>query len=256
MDPLHTEIEKYERQRDLLAAQLAEEESTNAELGMQLQQFEHQFLTAVYSERESLARWEQRCADVEAVIQILETCQWKGDPAPRKISGIIQSAESPVHPLPKEPVILSPEDHRRAKDIYRSLARRFHPDLTSHTELQSARINLMAEINLAYQNQDLPALEELSHHPDIRSEADESFGEKWERLVREISLIQKKIKEADEIQTSLQVGELATGLREFGINGEDSRFEPVRESLRAQVEHLKKKWKVLRAQEAQLWLEM
>lgn len=254
MDPLNLEIDKYQNQRDQLARELADEDAAIAELTMRLHQFERVLFQSVSKHRELLASWEQRCADSAAIVKHLERCQWEGSPPPKQISDILTAAETPAAVQSKPPVNLSSDDYALAKRIYRSLAKRFHPDLVATSELQSARQALMVEINAAYQNQDLDALEALQHHPDIRATENESIGQRWERLVRDIALIEKKITASRQTHLELAGGALAQAYKIYGLTGASERFEPVRQGMIEQIQQLQKRWQRLRAREAQLWL--
>ncbi|MEC8277427.1 MAG: J domain-containing protein [Myxococcota bacterium] len=256
MDPLQLEIDRYQQERDQLAGQLTEAEAQLADFNLQLAQFEDVFFRAVQAQRLLLVSWEQRCTDTLAIIRHLEQCQWKGEAPPHQILPILESVtQRPLSP-PKTPIKLSPDDQKKAKRIYRTLAKRFHPDLVGLPDLQLARKEVMREINAAYQNQDLEALETLQHHPDIRSEENETKGERWERLVREIALIQRKFNDVQQKQAELQAGSLAQAFHRYGLTGKDSRFEPFRMSLLEQVKQLQNRWRRLRSRESQLWLEL
>lgn len=256
MDPLQLEIDRYQQQCDQLASQLADAEAQLAELNLCLSQFEHVLFQAVHEQRQLLASWEQRCSDTLAIIRHLEQCQWQGAAPPHHIVDILKSAVQNQKNPPQKPPQLSPEAQKKAKLIYRALAKRFHPDLVSDSELQQARQALMGEINAAYQSQDLEALQAFEHHPDIRSPENETQGEVWERLVREIALIQRKRNEVQQTYAEIKGGSLAQAYQNYGLSGDDSRFEPLRESMLEQVKQLQNRWRRLRAREAQLWLEL
>ncbi len=57
-------------------------------------------------------------------------------------------------------------DEADIKKLYRSLARRYHPDMTTDPAEREARNDLMARINDAYARRDLTALQTLASHPD------------------------------------------------------------------------------------------
>jgi hypothetical protein len=58
------------------------------------------------------------------------------------------------------------EQKQELKAIYRQLARRFHPDLTTDPAERTRRNRLMAEINNAYSERDLAALCTLAAQPE------------------------------------------------------------------------------------------
>jgi hypothetical protein len=64
---------------------------------------------------------------------------------------------------------VDPDYERKVRDLFRRLAKRYHPDLAQETEDKKHFEKLMAEINQAYQAKDLKALEALAHanNPDF-----------------------------------------------------------------------------------------
>ncbi len=81
------------------------------------------------------------------------------------------------------------------KQLYREAARRFHPDRALDDENRARRNEIMAKINVAYQNNDLAALqrllEEAGHLPDeIKGE---NVAAKLIRAIRRIAQINKRM---------------------------------------------------------------
>lgn len=66
----------------------------------------------------------------------------------------------------KKPQKISEPEKSELKALYRELAKRFHPDLTTDPEQKKWREEMMAAVNAAYQNQDLNALLALRQQPD------------------------------------------------------------------------------------------
>ena len=60
-----------------------------------------------------------------------------------------------------------PKREEQIRDLFRKLAKRFHPDLTADSEEKIQREQIMAHVNQAYTNRDLEALLKLSEAPDI-----------------------------------------------------------------------------------------
>lgn len=60
----------------------------------------------------------------------------------------------------------SPKMEEQIKKLFRELARRFHPDLTSDPEEKKWREEIMTRVNQAYSNRDLKALRALAERPD------------------------------------------------------------------------------------------
>lgn len=60
----------------------------------------------------------------------------------------------------------SPKVEEQIRDLFRELARRFHPDLTSDPDEKKWREEVMTKVNQAYANRDLKALQALAEQPD------------------------------------------------------------------------------------------
>jgi hypothetical protein len=67
-------------------------------------------------------------------------------------------------PPPKKP--LDEASKEEFKTIFRSLAKRFHPDLAINPEEKQWRVENMAEVNRAYAELDMSALKVLAEKPD------------------------------------------------------------------------------------------
>lgn len=73
--------------------------------------------------------------------------------------------EEPPAPAAAGPI--EDEDLRKeVKGLYRKLAKRFHPDLTTDPAEKAWREGIMAEVNQAYADSDLAALRALDKRPD------------------------------------------------------------------------------------------
>ena len=60
-----------------------------------------------------------------------------------------------------------PKREEQIRDLFRKLAKRFHPDLTPDPEEKIEREEIMAQVNQAYTVRDLEALLKLDEAPDI-----------------------------------------------------------------------------------------
>lgn len=91
----------------------------------------------------------------------------------------------------------APEGKRLAalKQLYRRLARRFHPDLALHETDRAYRTDLMMAINAAYAAGDLEALERLAEEPDSISSLPNSPEELAAALQREVDRCRRRLAE-------------------------------------------------------------
>lgn len=75
------------------------------------------------------------------------------------------------------PVTAPTAERADLRELYRQLAKRFHPDLTTDPDQKKWREQVMAEINEAYQAKDLAALQALRAQPDQAPSAVEKSAE-------------------------------------------------------------------------------
>ena len=96
----------------------------------------------------------------------------------------------------------APEGKRLAtlKQLYRTLARRFHPDLALNEADRAYRTDLMMAINAAYAAGDLERLEALAGEPDSVSREPQTLPELAEALQREVDHCRRRL---DEIAAEL-----------------------------------------------------
>lgn len=81
------------------------------------------------------------------------------------------------------------------KQLYRGLARRFHPDLALDETDRAWRTNLMMAINAAYAAGDLEALERLAEEPDSISSIPDSPDKLAAALQREVDRCRRRLAE-------------------------------------------------------------
>ncbi|MGD9706415.1 MAG: hypothetical protein AB7V07_01930 [Candidatus Delongbacteria bacterium] len=85
------------------------------------------------------------------------------------------------------------------KKLYRDIAKRVHPDLTTDPEEKKIREKYMSEVNKAYKernrNRLLELLQQWMERPESIKEDD--IGSRLVRIIRQISLVKKKINQLD-----------------------------------------------------------
>ena len=255
MDPVQVELQRYIEVRDRLQTELQDkEEELNTLLG-QLRVFENEFLRSVDPFQQCLARWTHRCKVVEHVIDRLE----EQHELPHTVGAWYQEIEEELHPPLPEPTpeplpILTPEESKEAKELYRSLARRFHPDLVQSEALQEKRKAMMAQINDSYQRNDLDNLRALVHSPDVHNQEEERKGDVWTRLVLEIAMLRKSITKKEEEIRSARTSELANFMYDLDVESPHC-FDAVIVLLKNKIRIQKERWRQLRVREEHFWLE-
>ena len=260
IDPLQIEIKRYQTRKDKLCEVLMEKEAQFAEYQRKLHSYEVELLDQLAPLHQQLYRWEQRCVITEGIIVRLEQMDWKTEEIPTQTHPWVREIETTattkdiIGPIEDKPIELNAEEQQEAKLLYKKLARRFHPDLVDIEQVQRQREEVMGEINEAYRTGDIEALRELEYYPDIRNPAGEGNGERWERLVREIALLEKKIIECDQMQKEVQCSELATLMN---LSEQDkNQFEQVEQILKEKILQLQDRWLRLRNREEKCWLHL
>lgn len=99
------------------------------------------------------AQWGDRADSPDFNVDVVE--QFRRTWAPR---------EKPPEPQPPAPV--SEETRAELKQLFRVLAKRFHPDLVTDPEEKRRREKVMAQVNDAYAAQNLSVMRKLAQKPD------------------------------------------------------------------------------------------
>jgi hypothetical protein len=114
-------------------------------------------LEAEYSRLEALM--DEAIAFEEAAPSVGENGQ------PHKQNGQPGHGASAKAP-PRKGKKTTPEYEQKMRELFRNLAKRFHPDLVNDPKEKSRRQSIMARINAAYTARDLLALESLARHTE------------------------------------------------------------------------------------------
>ncbi len=92
----------------------------------------------------------------------------------------------------------SPKMEEQIKNLFRELARRFHPDLTSDPEEKKWREDVMTRVNQAYANRNLKALRALAEQPDRPIDSPDQTRE------QEIAGLKAELKRLDTVIADLK----------------------------------------------------
>ena len=174
---MRVSLEEFERQLEVRIRPLERE---LADLKAQLRESRH--------EAERRAQWGQEVDEAPDVIRQFERAWTPGTSKPK--------------PQPPQ----KPEQ-TELKALYRDLAKRFHPDLTTDPEEKAWREEMMAAVNAAYQSNDLNALLELQQQPDRppqkrRQTREELLAELSAEVLRLDGLIAKLTRQLDALASS------------------------------------------------------
>jgi ABC-type phosphate transport system auxiliary subunit len=204
--PEDAELSKKQSELGELQSRLADLELQLLTLHLELDEFEnlyHKKVGPLYAELD----------EVEA--QIAEQ-QAKREPLNRKAAEAASNARSKAEESRRvvDAVLTQPPPIARSqtlKDLYRTAAKRLHPDLARDETDRAIRERLMTEANLAYERGDearlREILEEYDSNPDLVVGSD--IGAELVRTIRRISLVSSKIKKIEQEINDLNSSELA-----------------------------------------------
>jgi hypothetical protein len=205
-----------------LEAELAERELRAASLRAELGAFERQYLHFVGSRYAELDEWQARLAERladerpgnERAKQAAEQARARAEET--KSSAAEKSGQEP------RAFQATPE----MKRLYREVAKRIHPDLTSDRSDRTKRQHLMAEANRAYECGDqerlVKILTEYEHSPEAVE--GEGPGAELVRVIRRVSQARSRLAEIEaEMQELLRsdLHQLKLRVDEAARNGHD-----------------------------------
>ena len=254
MDPVQKELQRYIDIRDRLLQEVQEREEELQTLYGALRIFELRFLEQVGPLQQKLDRWKHRLSIMESVLHQLETAETIPVSCSAWRMTIEQQLEPPRIEEPVPIPVLSPEEKKEAKELYRALARRFHPDLIQNEHKREQRREVMAKINQAYQENRLDLLKEQQHLPDIPEGEFEKQGDVWTRLVREIAILRKRITEIQAEYESVQESELGEMIGD-GQEEIDRYISKMQRVVRTKIVLKQERWRQMRILEERFWME-
>jgi hypothetical protein len=222
LKPEDQELVRKRAEQAALESELAERELRSANLRAELGAFERQYLHFVGSRYAELDEYKAQIAELlakeqpsnERAQQAARDARARADET--KSTAGEKSAEEP------SAFRASPE----MKRLYRDVAKRIHPDLTSDRDDRARRQELMAEANQAYEQGDeaqlAKILTEYEHSPEAVK--GEGPGAELVRVIRRISQARSRLSEIEaELQQLLRsdLFQLKSRLDEAQQHGRD-----------------------------------
>ena len=92
----------------------------------------------------------------------------------------------------------SPKQEEEIRNLFRELAKRFHPDLTNDPEEKKWREDIMTKVNQAYANRDLKTLKAIAEQPD------RPVHSTMQTLEKEIENLKAELKRLDSVIADLK----------------------------------------------------
>jgi len=233
--PEERELARKRAEQAAIEAELADRELRAASLRAELGAFERRYLHFVGSRYAELDEWKAKLAERIAREQPHNERAQQSARMARAIAGETKSAvgdESAKEPRAFKP---SPE----MKRLYRDVAKRIHPDLTSDRKDRAKRQQLMAEANQAYEKGDEARLAKILAEYDCSPEVVEGEGTGAElvRAIRRVSQARGRLAEIEAEMHELvrsDLYQLKSRVEEAEKNGRDV-FVEMTEKVEEQI---------------------
>ena len=195
LKPEDQELARKLEEQAALEADLAERELRSANLRAELGAFERRYLHFVGSRYAELDEWKAQIAEKIAREQPgNERAQQAAREARARASDTKSAAGEKAAQEPRA-FKSSPE----MKRLYREVAKRIHPDLTSDRDDRAKRQQLMAEANQAYEQADEARLTKILNEYEFSPEAVKGDGPGAElvRVIRRVSQVRGRLAEIE-----------------------------------------------------------
>lgn len=257
---LYEQIEIVNKRLDALRPRLVEAEAELAERLAAISAFEFKLRSRIAKLTEKLDMLDAAIAELKRKMRWLGE-GWQTDPeneAAAWAAGKSATEEGDyryrdVHKEPRQR--LEEEEKASLKQLYRQLARRFHPDMAVDEADREYRTQMMWAINAAYAAGDLEKLEQLLLEPDaphtISIQSDE---EQLALLTRELTRVQNRLEEIEDELARLDKHKSSVMMRQKEKVAQDGRdwFAEVEAQLREDIAHRQIEQEVLKEQLANM----
>jgi hypothetical protein len=226
--PEEQELARKREEQALLEAELAERELRSANLRAELAAFERQYLHFVGSRYAELDELKAQIAERLAGEQ-------PSNERAQKAARDARARADETKSVAGEKCVREPrafESSPEMKRLYREVAKRVHPDLTSNREDREKRQQLMAEANEAYERGDEARLAKIFDEYECSPEAvqGEGAGAELIRVIRRVSQTRGRLAEIEaEAQEMLRsdLYRLKSRVDEAGAAGRDALKEMI-----------------------------
>lgn len=269
MTPEQIEISQKQQQVTELEEKLTLIETGFANHCLEVEAFQQKYLEEMGPLYAKLDRWNLRLACTGLVIDRLRDVRDGNRPIPEdpfewSASSIAEAREEwgrrheRTSGHKQQTAVPKAKMKKTAKDLYRVLVKKFHPDLVNDPVVQEQRTAMMIEINEAYQQQDVAALEELLNRPDLKDPDDESTGDVLIRLIRRVAQLNSLIEGASQRIAKEKEGELFQLYDQCGqceLQYGDPFFV-LKKAVHEQIDRAKLEWMHQRSRESKLWTEV
>jgi hypothetical protein len=239
--PEERELARKRAEQAAIEAELADRELRAASLRAELRAFEQRYLHFVGLRYAELDEWKAKLAERMAREQPGNERAQQSARVARAIASETKSAVGEERAKEPRAFKASPE----MKRLYRDVAKRIHPDLTSDRKDRAKRQHLMAEANQAYEKGDEARLAKILAEYDCSPEVVEGEGAGAElvRAIRRVSQARTRLAEIEaEIHDLVRsdLYQLKSRVEEAEKSGRDV-FVEMSEKVEEQIELAKQR---------------
>ncbi|MGJ0514880.1 MAG: J domain-containing protein [Methylomicrobium sp.] len=245
MLPEELELARLEAEQAELEEQLASDELTLETIKVELAQFHYRYHTTVSPLFVELDQWDLKIALVEAGQHPDDVeAQFRAKAAEEQARRSAEEANN----FDKKPP--PPEITPEIKQAYRQAAKLMHPDRASTDAERERRNVIMAQVNRAYENGDLSAIERLivDFGQDPEAIVGDDLGSRMIKTIRRIAQLRRRLSEAEKETSEQQkheLFELMTVVKKTEAMGGDPLGDMVQDLMR-QISERKIRLEMLR----------
>ena len=207
--PEERELELKRHQLAALEAELVDQELQLSTLQAELAAFKAEYLRVVGSRYATLDDLKARIAEVRAERAPADD-DARAAATDARATADASAAETHGRASPEPVAPFDPSSE--IKTLYRTIARRLHPDLAPTDDERERRHEWMAKINDAYQCQDSAALRDLLSSWEASPDSVQGTGvaSNLVRAIRQIAQAQRRIESVQREIDEIKVGKLYT----------------------------------------------
>ena len=207
--PEERELDLKRNELAKLEADLVEQELQLSTLQAELAAFRNEYLRVVGRRYAELDDLKARIAEIKAARRPSDDSAKAAASKARKTAD--DSAAQAHHGATDAPVRRF-DPRPEIKTLYRTIARRLHPDLASTDDDRARRHKWMAKVNDAYQRQDYEALRTLLASWEASPESVSGTGVSSDlvRVIRQIAQVRRRLDSIRQAIDTLKAGEIYT----------------------------------------------
>ena len=242
------EVELLRKREELASVRsdLAERELELADLRAQLKSFEGRYLRQVGVLYAELDDWEAKIAEIEASLKPSAAASQRAQETRRQA----EETHEATHGEASKARDFQPSAD--LKSLFREAAKRLHPDFAKDEADRQLRTRLMAQLNEAYGQCDVEAiqriLDEFGNSPE--SVEGEGVGAELVRIIRQIHQARKNIEAIEKELSGLRDSEIAQLRHDAESAQQQGRdlFDELEAEVRERITSVKNKHETLLAE--------